>query len=240
MAAELHALCFDAGEPRRLASFWSGVLDWETRDHPRRGISLLPSDDTGFQLRISSSAAQKTVQNRIHLDLRSASLDHQQRTVDRALRLGARHLDVGQRPEEGHVVLADPEGNEFCVVEPGNNFLADCGTIGALSCEGSRQVGLFWTEALGWPLVWDQDEETAIRSPQGGPKISWGGPPVAPKVGKNRLKFDLVPAVPGDQRAEVERLLALGATRLDIGEGDVSGVVMADPDGNEFCLFPRP
>ena len=100
----------------------------------------------------------------------------------RALELGGRHLDIGQRPEEGHVVLADPEGNEFCVIEPGNNFLADCGFIGALSSDGSQEVGYFWSKALGWPLVWDQDQETAIRSPHGGPKITWGGPPVAPEA----------------------------------------------------------
>ena len=74
-------------------------------------------------------------------------------------------------------MLADPEGNEFCVIEPANDFLADCGFVGALACDGSQDVGYFWSEALGWPLVWDQDQETAIRSPHGGPKITWGGPP---------------------------------------------------------------
>ena len=103
-----------------------------------------------------------------------------------------------------------------------------------------EQVGHFWSEALGWPLVWDQDEETAIRSPHGGPKIAWGGPPVAPKLGKNRLHFDIAPPADGDQQAEVDRLVSLGAKKIDIGQGDVSWVVMADPDGNEFCvLTPR-
>jgi hypothetical protein len=89
-------------------------------------------------------------------------------------------------------------------------------------------------------LVWDQDQETAIRSPHGGPKITWGGPPVRPKEGKNRLHFDIAPTRDGDQQAEVDRLLSLGATRIDIGQGEVSWVVMADPDGNEFCvLTPR-
>ena len=98
----------------------------------------------------------------------------------------------------------------------------------------------FWAEALGWPLVWDQDQETAIRSPHGGPKISWGGPPVMPKTGKNRLHFDIAPPIHGDQQAEVDRLVSLGATRISIGQGEVSWVVMADPDGNEFCvLTPR-
>ena len=158
----------------------------------------------------------------------------------RALELGGRHLDIGQGPDADHVVLADPEGNEFCVIEAGNDFLADTGGIGALSSDGTQEVGYFWSKALGWPLVWDQDEETAIQSPQGGTKISWGGPPVEPKLGKNRLHLDLAPPADGDQQAEVERLVSLGATRIDIGQGDVNWVVMADPDGNEFCvLTPR-
>jgi predicted enzyme related to lactoylglutathione lyase len=239
MTAQLVALCFDAKDPLRLARFWAGVLGWEMAASDE-GFVLLPSDDTRFQLDFFPSQAEKTGPNQIHFDLKSRSLEEQQQTVARALELGARHIDVGQLPEEEHVVLADPEGNEFCVIEPGNNFLADCGFIGALSSDGTQQVGYFWSEALGWPLVWDQDEETAIRSPHGGPIISWGGPPVAPKTGKNRLHFDLAPPPDGDQQAEVHRLLSLGATRIDIGQGDVSWVVLADPGGNEFCvLTPR-
>jgi hypothetical protein len=61
-----------------------------------------------------------------------------------------------------------------------------------------------------------------------------------PKTGKNRLHFDLAPPVHGDRQAEVDRLASLGATRIDIGQGEVSWVVMADPDGHEFCvLTPR-
>ena len=93
-----------------------------------------------------------------------------------------------------------------------------------MSC--SQEAGYFWSAALGWPLVWDQDQETAIRSPRGGPKISWGGPPLMPKTGKNRLHFDLAPPVDGDQQAEVDRLICLGASRIDIGHGEVSWVVI--------------
>ncbi|MFE0451787.1 VOC family protein [Streptomyces sp. NPDC058914] len=240
MTCQLFALCFDASRPLRLARFWSGLLGWETADDPRDGITLLPGDDTGFRMRFLPSQERKVGQNRMHFDLTSTSPEDQRRTVARALELGARHIDVGQRPEEGHVVLADPEGNEFCVIEPGNDFLADCGFIGALACDGSQEVGYFWSEALGWPLVWDQNEETAIRSPHGGPKVTWGGPPLMPRTGKERLHFDLAPPVDGDLRAEVDRLLSLGATRLDTGRAEGGRVPMADPDGNEFCvLTPR-
>ena len=237
MTCQLHALCFDANHPLRLARFWAGLLGWEvTHDH-KEGTALLPGDDTGFRIRFLPAQEQKAGQNQMHFDLTSTSLEDQQQTVAKSLALGARHIDIGQRPEEGHIVLADPEGNEFCVTEPGNNFLADCGFIGAVACDGSQKAGYFWSEALGWPLVWDQDQETAIRSPRGGPKITWGGPPLMPKTGKSRVHFDLAPPVHGDQQAEASRLAALGATRIDIGQGEVSWVVMADPDGHEFCLL---
>ncbi len=240
MACHVLALCFDANDPLRLARFWAGVLGWESADDAQEGITLVPRDDTGFRLRFLPTQERKAGQNQSHFDLTSASAEDQRQTVARSLELGARHIDVGQRPEEGHVVLADPEGNEFCVIEPGNNFLAGCGFIGALACDGSQEVGYFWREALGWPLVWDQDQETAIRSPLGGPKVTWGGPPLMAKTGKNRLHFDLAPPAHGDQQAEVDRLVSLGATRIDIGQGEVSWVVMADPGGHEFCvLTPR-
>ncbi|MFV2113798.1 VOC family protein [Micromonospora sp. LOL_025] len=238
MTCHLFALSLDANQPPRLARFWSGVLGWDMLDDPPDGVALLSGDDTGFRLRFLPTERPKAGPNPMHFDLTSASLEDQQQTVARAVELGARHIDVGQRPEEGHVVLADPGGNEFCVIAPGNNFLADCGFVGALACDGSQEVGYFWSEALGWPLVWDQDQETAIRSPLGGPKITWGGPPLNPKTGKQRLHFDLAPPADGDQQTEVDRLLSLGATRIDIGQGEVGWVVMADPDGNEFCVLP--
>ena len=140
-------------------------------------------------------------------------------------------------------MLADPEGNEFCIIEPGNNWLAGCGFLGELTCAGSREVGYFWSKALGWPLVWDQGLQTAIRSPRGGPKISWDGAWLMPQTGKARLHFDVAPPVHVDQQEEVDRLVSLGATRVGIGEtgivqGEVDRVVMADPDGNEFSVMP--
>jgi hypothetical protein len=236
----LQALCFDAHDPLGLARFWAGVLGREIAEDGPDGVHLPPGDDIGFTIRFVHSEATKVGQNRMHFDLTSQSLEEQEATVARALALGGRHLDIGQGPDAEHVVLADPEGNEFCVIEPGNSFLAGCGFIGALSCDGTRQVGYFWSAALGWPLVWDQDQETAVQSPEGGTKITWGGPPVMPKTGKNRLHLDLAPPAGGDQGAEVDRLLALGASRVDIGQGEVSWVVLADPDDNEFCvLTPR-
>ena len=140
MPSHLAALCFDANDPLRLARFWAGVLGWEMTDDPDDGVNLLPSDDTGFAIDFFPTQMQKTGPNQMHFDLTSTSLEDQQQTVARSLGLGARHIDVGQRPEEGHVVLADPEGNEFCVIEPGNNYLADCGFFGEIACDVRRAV----------------------------------------------------------------------------------------------------
>src|SRR5436190_14121078 len=226
MTSRLFAICFGAGEPRDLARFWAGVLGREMADDPDDGVTLLPDDDTGFRLRFLPNDEPKVGQNRMHFDLTSTSLADQQRTVARALELGARHIDVGQRPEEAHVVLADPDGNEFCVIEPGNRFLAGCGFVGALACDGSQEVGYFWSAALGWPLVWDQNQETAIQSPRGGTKITRGGQPIPAKPGKNRLHLDLVSPAGGDQQAEVDRLVSPGATRIDIGQSEIDWAVL--------------
>ncbi|CAN5409737.1 VOC family protein [soil metagenome] len=236
MTSQLAALCFDAHDPAALARFWSGVLGWETTDDPWGGPALMPVDDTGFRIRFVPTDRPKSGPNQFHYDLRSTSLEEQQETVARVLALGGRHLDIGQGPDVDHVVMADPEGNEFCVIEPGNGFLADCGFIGALSGDGSERTGHFWSAALGWPLVWDQDEETAIRSPHGGPKVTWGGPPLNPRTGQERVHLDL--SVPGVLEDEVDRLVSLGAARVDLGRDDVDRVVLADPDGHEFCLWP--
>jgi hypothetical protein len=238
VTARLAALVFDANDPHGLARFWSAALGWEVDDSEGAGcVGLKATDGTPWRIEFRPVPEPKTGRNRIHLDLTSTSLDDQQASVSLLLERGAHHVDVGQRPDEPHVVLADPEGNELCVIEPGNSFLAGCGRLGALSCDGSREVGYFWSAALGWPLVWDHGEETAIRAPDGtGPFITWGGGPVLAKGAKNRLHLDIGPSGGSDGRSEVDRLRSLGAADADIGHGGLDRVVMTDPDGNEFCV----
>jgi len=236
MTSQLFAICFNTSVPSDLARFWSGVLGWELSAGADDDLAVVPPDGAGYRLRFLPGPAPKTGQNRAHFDLTSASPEDQRATVARALRLGGKHIDVGQLPEEGHVVLADPDGNEFCVIEAGNDFLAGTGAVGALACDGTQEVGYFWSAALRWPLVWDQDQETAIQSPAGGTKITWGGPPVAPKSGANRLHLELALAADADFEAETARLLSLGATRSAAGEGARGRAFLLDPDGNEFTV----
>jgi catechol 2,3-dioxygenase-like lactoylglutathione lyase family enzyme len=231
MHVRLLAVTVETPDPARAAQFWAALLGRDVVEDAAG--ALLPGADAQLGLRFVPGRAGRPGANRMHLHLTSADLADQQHTVATALRLGGRHLDVGQRPEEEHVVLADPAGYEFCVIEPGNAYLAGCGFLGELTCDGRRDVGLFWSKVLGWPLVWDRDGETAIQSPGGGTKVAWAGPPVAPKTEPNRQRFELVPAA-GDQRAAVDALVSLGAARL--GTGADGAVVLADPDGNEFGI----
>jgi catechol 2,3-dioxygenase-like lactoylglutathione lyase family enzyme len=229
----LAAVAFDVPDPASAAEFWAAMLHREV--HHRAGSVLLPGSVTQVGLRFAASDAGKAGQSPLHLHLTSDDAEDQRRIVDQALTLGASHLDVGQKPEEGHVVLADPAGNEFCVIEPHNDYLAGCGPLGEVACDGTREVGLFWAEALDWPLVWEHEQETAVQSPAGGTKVAWGGPPLLPRHGRNRQRFDLelVDATLAD---ELERLIGLGARVLHREGG--GAVALADPDGNEFQILP--
>ena len=241
LSTRLTTLCFDANDPLRLARFWAAALSWDIYAATHEEIGLVPTDDSPMRLLFLPVPEPKVGKNRIHLDLVSESPGHQTEMVDRLIAYGASRIDIGQGDVEW-VVLADPEGNEFCVVRRGE-FLATTGLIGAIVFEpaGYPAVGRFWSEATGWPVVYDHDGDIAIRDRSGrGPFITFGPPLREAKTTKNRLHLDIAPPSDGDQDAEVDRLTKLGALPVDVGQGDVPWVVMADPDGNEFCvLTPR-
>jgi predicted enzyme related to lactoylglutathione lyase len=110
----------------------------------------------------------------------------------------------------------------------------------AINARDPAALGRFWADVLGWRITEEEPDEVALEPPAGSPADG-----VVPdllflavpeeKAGKNRLHLDLRPE---DQAAEVARIEALGATRVDIGQGpDVTWVVLADPEGNEFCVL---
>ncbi len=120
--------------PRRKRSppprgFWAEALQWEIEDETSDEVVLVPTDDTTFHLRFSPSTEPKVGKNRTHIDLTSTSIEDQRRLAGRLIELGGRDIDVGQSPSDEHIVLADPEGNELCIIEPQNRFLANMRTI---------------------------------------------------------------------------------------------------------------
>ncbi|MEZ5410806.1 MAG: VOC family protein [Acidimicrobiales bacterium] len=240
MTADLVAIAVNAIAPDRLAQFWAHALHWSKRPSDRGDIAIVPTDVTRFHVLFRAATHEKLGQNRIHFDLTTTSPDDQTDTVTELLAIGASHVDIGQGPGESHVVLADPEGNELCIVDPDNRFLASCPRLGAVNCDGTHALGCFWSEALGWPLVWDQNEETAIQAPDGsGPKITWSGPPLMPRSGVERFHLHVAPGAGADVPSTLDHLLALGATRLAVGQACPDAIALADVDGNKFCLVAR-
>jgi hypothetical protein len=107
----------------------------------------------------------------------------------------------------------------------------------AIDCRNPQELARFWSEALDYKVVSEDSNEVELAPKDGSEgKILFLKVPEAKGV-KNRLHLDLRP---DDQDAEVARLEGLGAKRIDIGQGAVSWVVMADPEGNEFCVLHAP
>jgi catechol 2,3-dioxygenase-like lactoylglutathione lyase family enzyme len=103
-----------------------------------------------------------------------------------------------------------------------------------IDCRDPEVLAAFWCQVLGYQVVFQNEREVDIApGPSSFPGLAFLLVPGRKEV-KNRLHVDLNPS---DQQAEVRRLLALGAVKVDIGQGDAEWVVMADPEGNEFCVL---
>ncbi len=114
MPLRIAQLAIAATNPTALADFWCQVLGWAVLEEDEGVVSIGPSDG-GPGIDLLPVPEAKTVQNRLHLDLR-ADNSTQDAEVARLLGLGARRVDIGQGPDVSWVVLGDPEGNEFCVL----------------------------------------------------------------------------------------------------------------------------
>ncbi|MCL8017040.1 VOC family protein [Streptomyces sp. AS02] len=115
MALEWEQVNVDAADPVALGRWWAEALGWVVLNDSAEEYEIRPEKDRLPGLIFAPVPEGKTVKNRLHLDFRPEDQDAE---VSRLLALGARHADVGQTGEEGWVTLADPEGNEFCVLAP--------------------------------------------------------------------------------------------------------------------------
>ncbi|MEV6069350.1 VOC family protein [Nocardia sp. NPDC052001] len=241
MSTRLACVVFDAIEPRSVARFWAELLGWEVLVDRPGEVDVAASDPDGLDVALTFLPARqsKSAKNRMHLDLSSRSLDHQRVQVDRALSLGARRLDIGQGTVPW-AVLADPEGNEFCVLEPREHYV-DTGAVAAIvmDTENPLRLAEFWSKASGWPVTHDSARYAGIRSATGqGPWLEFLRTPEA--LGEcSRLHLDLIAFPSDDPVEEAARLRAAGALPItpDTPSANAPALVLADPETNEFCLL---
>jgi predicted enzyme related to lactoylglutathione lyase len=245
MPTRLVHVVVDAADPARLARFWAAALGWETTDETAAEVDVEPAgysypDPVALPLVFVPVAEPKSGKNRVHLDLAATSAAHQAEWVSALRGLGATPVDLGQG-DVPWTVLADPEGNEFCVLEP-RDVYRDTGPVAAviIDCADPAALAPFWVSAAGWPVTRTEDDIVGLRSPAGtGPYLELLQVPDRKSV-KNRLHPDVAPYRDDDPAAEVARLGRAGATAADVGQGNARWTVLADPEGNEFCvLSPR-
>jgi predicted enzyme related to lactoylglutathione lyase len=117
MPLAVHHIVVDTHDLTALSRFWARALRWEVLSEKPREVVIGPAIDAPVGLCFMPVTEAKTVKNRVHLDLTTGA-DDRDSEIDRLIGLGARRVDIGQTGEESWTVLADPEGNEFCVVRP--------------------------------------------------------------------------------------------------------------------------
>jgi catechol 2,3-dioxygenase-like lactoylglutathione lyase family enzyme len=228
----LENIVWDARDPHRLGRFWAAALGVDPVSIEAGCFRLPFGDEAWLDLCFQPVPDAATDPPRLHLDLRGDR--RQAAVVDELLALGATHVDIGQG-EVPWVVLADPEGNPFCVMEERAEYRAT-GPIAALpldSADPDRDAA-FWAALTGWVPAGGTPGVRTLRHPAGvGPLLELCPEP-APHAGKNRLHLDVRRATVDD--LDDDSLLALGARRLDQAAG-LRWVVYADPSGNEFCVL---
>jgi hypothetical protein len=191
MPDTLSAVVFEALDPQGQMRFWSHALGWpyatDTRLAGPHGVDMV----------FVQTQRAKTTKNRLHLDLfgGAQAADH----VERLLDLGARPEDIGQG-DVPWTVLADPEGNEFCVLPEGHPGTTDGprGLLTAICLDAADPgtLGRFWSVVTGWEVVEAGDQVARLRrDPEAAIDLVLG-PPVAPKADRNRAWLEIRDAGP--------------------------------------------
>ncbi|WP_041684218.1 VOC family protein [Renibacterium salmoninarum] len=242
MGLRLVQVNFKARNDAALGQFWADALGWGVSSEAPGVTNIEPlnfswPNSTAVCIDVVSVPDPETVHYRTHLDLNSTSAAHQAELVAQLIKLGATPAEVGQ----GKVLwtaLTDPEGNLFRVLEP-RSIYRDTGPIAAVvvNCADPRAMAQFWASAMGWTLTEASDDQARLRSADGlGPYLEFHRTP-ALKAESGRVHLDLLPYTGDDQSAEVARLRELGATDVELGQGQVPWVCLADIEGNDFCVL---
>jgi hypothetical protein len=240
MALNLVQVNVKARDDSALGRFWAEALDWGVSSEGPGATSVRPVGSAwpvpaAVCVDVIAVPDPETVKYRTHIELATTSAAHHAELVARLKERGATPTAVSQGPR---TVLADPEGNVFCVLEP-REIYRDTGPIAAVvvDCADPRAMARFWGEAMDWTPREVTDDHALLRSAKGvGPYLEFLRTPHL-KDRWNRVHLDLLPYPVDDQAAEVARLETLGATLADVGQGDVPWKVLVDPEGNEFCVL---
>lgn len=243
MTTRLWGVVIAALDPAGQAQWWAEALGWSWHVDETDGDGYVTSRDPRMPGIIFERVTdpKTAVKNRIHLDLTSVDRADQRNTVEALLAMGATPVNVGQT-DQPWVVLADPEGNEFCVLEPRERYQhgATLASI-VLNANDPEALGEFWAAAAGWGIRERGDTWVSLSRGDGDPPDLDIVQVPEPKQVKNRAHLDVETVPGGDQHEEVARLVGLGATPADVGQAaDASWVVLADPEGNEFCVLKAP
>lgn len=231
---------WDVRDPHREARFWSAALGLSIgHQDPDLVEARLDIGDGNFlDLCFQRVAAPAQVPQRLHLDLVGGAA--QEAAVDRLVGLGATRADIGQG-RVPWVVLQDPEGIAFCVMEHRAAYAAGTGPIAALPLDSADpdRDGEFWAAITGWNPA-PGPAPVSLRHPHGvGPLLELCPEP-EPRRGKSRLHLDVRPGRGDPDPGELVQLVHdLGGRVLDQPPGDLPWTVCADPSGNEVCLLDR-
>ncbi|NUR59856.1 MAG: VOC family protein [Catenulispora sp.] len=230
-----------------LGRFWADVLGWDTESEGPGVVNLVPGDivwpdPAAVCVDLVRVPDPETVKYRAYLELATASSGQKAEMLTRLRSLGATAHDAAPNAFQG-TLLADPEGNVFSVLAP-EASPQGTGPIAAVvvPCADPRAMARFWDAALDWTLHEVSDDHARLRSAKGvGPYLEFRRTAPAAEPVWTRIHLDVMPYAGDDQRLEVDRLHALGAVDVDLGQGDdASWKVLADPEGNEFCVLrPR-
>jgi hypothetical protein len=235
----LENLAIDAQDATALGRFWEALLGANTitQEPDLFETRLTVPDGPVLDLCFQSVPEPRLPRPRLHLDVAGGA--HQAEVVARALELGATHLDIGQH-DVPWVVLADPEGNPFCVMEERPEY-ATSGPLAALPLDSADPArdALFWAELSGWRPV-SSAMPAALRHPSGyGVLLELCQEPSPAQPGlKSRLHLDIRLEAGDEPDSVVARVVELGGREFDADWGELPWRVVTDPSGNVLCLLP--
>jgi hypothetical protein len=228
--ARFKELCLDTdGDGAEVGRFWAAATggDYTRSDHPDDPGDVVGAEE-GMGIAICRVPEPKTVKNRVHLDLHTAS-------VDDLVALGAT-VAPEQPDEDRWTVMLDPQGNELCAFVRESVPAYRVYEL-AVDSADAETIGAWWADVFGVEVQRQEGQPWCwLEDVPGFPMEAWVFAPVPePKTVKNRLHWDVY--------GDVADFEARGATRLWEVPGrtrPVAWSVLADPEGNEFCVFPFP